>query len=69
MVASGTRVLGGVRGSPKLAENWPKNTRDSWGAGVVRERMREKMSFGFDCIFLANLTNLAEILSSKMTFS
>jgi len=45
-----------------------ENTGNSW-AGVVRERMREKLGFAFGCIFLTNLTNLAKILSSKMTFS
>ena len=58
MVASGTRVSGGSQRPPKVR-----------GLACFERERREKMGSGFGCIFLTNLTNLAEILSSKMTFS
>ena len=45
-------VVLGCRGEFEVAENWPKNIGNSWGVAMVRERRREKMRFGFGCIFI-----------------
>ena len=67
MVASDTRVSGGVGGSSTLARNWPENTKISWGRGLAwleRER-RENMGLSLGCIFLTCLTTWVSFYLEK----